>query len=483
MEMRPALEGHAGIPQETRLLFRGLSMLDEVSVEGLMQHAERVLAEGLPPRPSRLFGSLPLHEQFDRLGRVVITMEQPFWYSSLRATLCTMAMAGRHLLGGRETLARFDTEHFSDYLWRRFFARTLPASDFDAVTRAPFRIARIPWNGMQICALVGRYLGYPLYPRLDTSDFDLMISETPFPATVSRRTQLIVRYHDAIPLLMPHTISKRHYHHAFHYGALRKNAANGAWFVCVSESTRRDLLSVFPEVEKRSLTIHNMVSHHYFDEASTPERIPEIIDTRSTIKLDPGFIAGAAGGIQYLLAVSTIEPRKNHLTLLAAWESLHAHRFPDLKLIVVGRRGWHHRPILAKLRPWAERGQVFLLEDVPSADLRLLYRHAQATVCPSYYEGFDFSGVEAMMCGTAVVASDIAVHREVYDDAAEYCNPYSSEDMARAIRVVIDPANHARRSELVARGAAVAPRYRYDVILPKWQAFLRSFSQPRKGRG
>ena len=48
IEMRPALEGHAGIPQETRLLFRGLSMVDNVKVEGLMQSAERVLARGLP---------------------------------------------------------------------------------------------------------------------------------------------------------------------------------------------------------------------------------------------------------------------------------------------------------------------------------------------------------------------------------------------------------------------------------------------------
>jgi len=222
-----------------------------------------------------------------------------------------------------------------------------------------------------------------------------------------------------------------------------------------------------------------MVSHHYFDEASTPERIPEIIDTRSTVKLDAGFIARASGGMQYLLVVSTIEPRKNHLTLLSAWESLHAHSYPDLKLVVVGRRGWHHRPILNKLRPWTERGQVFLLEDVPAADLRLLYRHSYATVCPSYYEGFDFSGVEAMMSGTVVVASNIAVHREIYRDAAEYFNPYSSEDMSRAIRAVIDPANRARREELIARGAAVAPRYRYEVILPQWQSFLQSFSLRR----
>jgi glycosyltransferase involved in cell wall biosynthesis len=479
MEMRPALEGHAGIPQETRLLFRGLSMLDKVDVEGLLQSNQWVLAQGLPSN-EKASGGLKVHQRFNRLGRVVISLEQVFWHVRLRATLCTMAMALRHVLGGQERLTRFEPQHFRDFLWRRFFARTLPAADFDVVTSNGFRVVRIPWNGMHLCAMVTSYLGMPLYPTLDTSDFDLMISETPYPGSVSTRTQLIVRYHDAIPLLMPHTISDRHYHHAFHYGALRKNADNGAWFVCVSEATRKDLLSVFPQLESRSLTIHNMVSHHYFDEPSTPDRLPEIIKTRSTVKLPALLQSALSADMQYLLIVCTIEPRKNHLTLLSAWEQLRTQRYAHLKLVVVGKRGWHHKAILKKFRPWTESGHILLLEDVPASDLRLLYKHCAATVCPSFGEGFDFSGVEAMMSGSAVAASDIAAHREIYRDAAEYFNPYSAEDMVTAIQAVIDPANTVRRDELIRLGAVVAPRYRYEQILPQWQEFLNRIAQ-RKG--
>jgi glycosyltransferase involved in cell wall biosynthesis len=472
LEMRPALEGHAGIPQETRLLFRALCTLDEVQVEGLLQSPQRVLARGLPPGQAATQGGLPADRQMNRLGRVVISLEQHFWHVRLRATLCTLAMVLWHLIGGRQRLARFDARHFRDYIWRRFFARSLPAQDFEVVTRAGFRIARLPWNAMHLCAMVTGYLGRALYPRLDTSQFDVMISETPYPGTVSKRTRLIVRYHDAIPLLMPHTISDRHYHHAFHYGALRRNVEQGAWFVCVSESTRRDLLSVFPQLESRSLTIHNMVSHDYFCETSTAERVGEIVQTRSTAKIAPSIDMSTPALGDYLLMVSTIEPRKNHLGLLSAWETLRAERYPALKLLVVGRRGWHHKSILEKFRPWLKRGDLFLLEDVPSADLRLLYRHARATVCPSFGEGFDFSGVEAMMSGGAVAASDIAVHREIYADAAEYFNPYSSIEVAQAIVNVIDTDHRARRDELVARGAAVAARYSYQAVLPQWQSFL-----------
>jgi glycosyltransferase involved in cell wall biosynthesis len=481
--MRPALEGHAGIPQETRLLFRGLSMVDNVQVEGLMQSANRVLARGLPANAARWSGELSRDAALNRLGRVVISLEQGYW-DSLPATYAhTIVMAVWHLLGGRQQLKRFDAHHFRDYIWRRYFARTLPSADFDLVTDAAFRIARVPWTAMHICATVTRKIGFPsLFPRLDTADFDMMIVETPYPATVSKRTKLVVRYHDAIPLLMPHTISDKRWHQAFHYHALRKNVANGAWFVCVSESTRKDLISVFPQAEVSSSTIHNMVSHNYFNEDSTAERVPEIVKTRMNGKikppLDPSFMrrlfedSVLPQPLEYLLVVSTVEPRKNHLGLLSAWEKLRAEAFPELKLIVVGKLGWHHKAIVKKYRPWMERGDAFLLEDVPAADLRLLYKHARATICPSFGEGFDFSGVEAMKSGGVVAASDIPVHREIYDDAVEYFNPYSTPHLSRAIAELIGPSQDMRRADLVARGAVVARRYAYEKILPQWQAFL-----------
>jgi glycosyltransferase involved in cell wall biosynthesis len=486
LEMRPALEGHAGIPQETRLLFRGLSMLENVRVEGLLQSSERLLARGLPPNGKGCLGPLSKDRQLNRLGRVVITLEQRTWQGYLSSIAHTIAMAFWHAVGGRQKLWLFDANHFRDYIWRRFFARTLPAADFDLVTSAGFRIARVPWSAMQICALFTRHFGPPIYPRLDTADFDLMITETPYPATVSRKTTMVVRYHDAIPVLMPHTISDRSYHQASHYRALRNNVNSGAWFVCVSDATRNDLLSIFPQAEPRALTIHNMVSHDYFDEDSSADRVPEIIKTRLNAKikppLDPSFRrrlfeeGSGSEPLQYLLIVSTIEPRKNHLTLLSAWERLRVEIFPQLKLIVVGETGWHHKPIVRKFRPWMERGDAFLVENVPSADLRLLYKHARATICPSFGEGFDFSGVEAMKSGGAVIASDIAVHREIYADAAEYFNPYSAGDAARAIQTVIGPAT-ARRAELVAKGALVSQRYDYEVILPQWESFLQSMSR------
>jgi glycosyltransferase involved in cell wall biosynthesis len=515
LEMRPALDGHAGIPQEARLLFRGLSLIDDVVVEGLIQSSGRILAEGLPAKPGFFSSSLTEDQRINRLSRVVISLQQspnprPKFYEKIGENLdyavASIELILSNLLGVRQELSRFETAHFRDFIWRALFAKTLPFEDFEVVTKANFRVASIPWTVMQTCALATKKVGIAIYPKLNTSDFDVMVAETPYPGIVSPRTKLVVRYHDAIPLLMPHTISDKAYHQASHYNALKKNVECGAYFACVSDATRRDLISIFPKAESRAVTIHNMISHHYFDEDSTPVRVPEIIRTRQNASIEikrtnsafpiakskstPSLTEGAEDQkaepdedsdlfiapqkLDYLLIVSTIEPRKNHLTLLSAWEQMRTEGFPKLKLVVVGMLGWDHAPIVKKFRPWLERGEVFMLEDVPAPELRLLYKHARATVCPSFGEGFDFSGVEAMRCGGAVAASDIPVHRDVYGDAAEYFTPYSAPQIAGAIARVVGATTVERRTELIKKGAAVSAQYMPEKILPQWQSFLSS---------
>ncbi len=491
--MRPALDGHAGIPQETRLLFRGLSTLDGLDVEGLLQSSNRVISKGLPPQGSAELASLSNDRRIQRLSRVVISLRHQDrqrrverWGERWRQLGAPLALGLRSLLGLRESLGLFQAEHFRDFVWRDLFARTLPVADFDVVTQGDFRVARVPWNALHAGGLLSRKLGHALYPTFDTRGYDVMIAETPYPGRMTAGTQMVVRYHDAIPLLMPHTITDKAFHQAAHYQALRSNVKSGAWFACVSDATRRDLLSIFPELEPRTVTIHNMVSHHYHaGEDCSPERICEIVRTRrNTAALkgrEPDTELWAQRPLEYLLMVSTIEPRKNHHALLAAWEQLRVERYPGLKLVVVGALGWDHEPIVQRMRPWLERGELQLLEEVPASELRLLYHHARATVCPSFGEGFDFSGVEAMRCGGAVVASDIPVHRDIYGAAAEYFNAYSAPDLAQALVRVIDPLSLPRREELVDHGAQVSQRYLPQAVLPQWREFLLGLQ--RKGSG
>jgi len=147
---------------------------------------------------------------------------------------------------------------------------------------------------------------------------------------------------------------------------------------------------------------------------------------------------------------------------------------PTIKLVIVGDFGWDYKLLVKGLRTWIDQGELFMLNAVPAPDLRVLYRHAMATVCPSLAEGFDFSGVEAMRSGGVTIASHIPVHREVYEDAAEYFDPYSTASLVKALKKVLyDSDAHSVQEGLRARGREVSSRYLPENILPQWDRFLK----------
>jgi glycosyltransferase involved in cell wall biosynthesis len=295
---------------------------------------------------------------------------------------------------------------------------------------------------------------------------------------------------------MPHTINDKAHHQASHIYALMSNVESGAWFSCVSEATRQDLIKLFPEAADRSVTIHNMVSQNYYREETPFERVSGIIRSRLyaadiELKVDPAFNSISPNFLslreqegfyqkhlfkkefKYLLVVSTVEPRKNHARALAAWEVLKADVDPDLKIIIVGTLGWGYQSMVKSLKTWIDRGDLFMLNSVPAPDLRVLYRHASATICPSLGEGFDFSGVEAMRSGGIAIASDIPVHREIYEDAAEYFDPYSTMSAVKAIKKVLYSEDAGQvQAKLNTRSETISNRYLPETILPQWEKFL-----------
>ena len=495
LELRPAFDGYAGIPQETRLLFRGLRTLDSYEVAGLLQMSHRVLAKGTSAEGNFL-SLLRFTEaaKVNRYSRVAISAAEHPYATPLERFLdacgrrfMSVTLMLQALLELNVKLWSFRGKYFEDFIWRTLFAKSLPAADFDLVTAANHLVCRAPWDTMHragLNSLVFRRMAK--YPKLRTRGVDIFIAQTPYPGRVSRGTSMIVRYHDALPIFMPHTIPDKSVHQANHFRSLEANVDAGTGFACVSEATRNDLLRVFPKAEQQAVVIHNMVSHHYFTEDSSPELVPGIVRARVyeldatkpkflTLREQESFYTRCLHRkpFRYLLSVSTIEPRKNHMRLLAAWEVLKAETDPELKLVVVGTLGWDNALILRGFRPWIDRGELFMLNAVPAPDLRVLYRHAAATVCPSVGEGFDFSGVEAMRSGGVVIASGIPVHREIYGDAAVYFDPYSTAELVAATKQVLYGGQATGVQEHLRRqGREVSQRYLPAQILPLWDRYL-----------
>jgi glycosyltransferase involved in cell wall biosynthesis len=162
--------------------------------------------------------------------------------------------------------------------------------------------------------------------------------------------------------------------------------------------------------------------------------------------LEPGL--GAEGdtadlGGPAILGLGTIEPRKNLARLVEAWRLLDG----ELGLVLAGGEGWGDRPDLADPR-------IRRLGYVPDGEIARLYRGAAVLVFPSLYEGFGMPVVEAMACGTPVVASSHPSLDEACGDAAVRVDPLDVEAIAAGIREAL-----ARREELVPLGIAHAAQF------------------------
>jgi glycosyltransferase involved in cell wall biosynthesis len=176
---------------------------------------------------------------------------------------------------------------------------------------------------------------------------------------------------------------------------------------------------------------------------------------------DPAWLAAHDLPERYLLFVGTREPRKNLPTLLAAYRALLAGRVPPAgrpgaagagvpPLVLAGPPGWGEALDLAGLPAGAVRTPGYLAEE----DLARLVAGAAALAFPSWYEGFGLPALEALACGTPVVASDLPALREVLADQAELVPPGDADALAEALlRVLDDPGGEPARAARRARAA------------------------------
>jgi glycosyltransferase involved in cell wall biosynthesis len=151
-----------------------------------------------------------------------------------------------------------------------------------------------------------------------------------------------------------------------------------------------------------------------------------------------------ARGDRYVLFVGNLEPKKNIAGLIRAFHHLKAGGGIAHRLVIAGRRGWKCGDVFTQVRELGLAGEVDFAGFVPLRGLAALYSAADAFVFPSLYEGFGLPVLEAMACGTPVVASDRGALPEVVGDAGLLVDPRRPEDIARALRDVLSGAELRR---------------------------------------
>ena len=154
---------------------------------------------------------------------------------------------------------------------------------------------------------------------------------------------------------------------------------------------------------------------------------------------------------EYILAVSSIEPRKNFERLLAAAKLLDN----DVKLLVVGAKNKVFGNVNLE-----QNSRVEFLGYVSDEELKKYYSNALLFVYPSIYEGFGLPPLEAMASGCPVVLSDIEVFHEVFSDSAIYFNPYDINDIAQKINEVLK--SKETQEKLIFKGYDLVKKYSYE---------------------
>ncbi|MDZ7833068.1 MAG: glycosyltransferase family 1 protein [Desulfobacterales bacterium] len=139
---------------------------------------------------------------------------------------------------------------------------------------------------------------------------------------------------------------------------------------------------------------------------------------------------------KYFLFVGTLEPRKNLLTVLKAFEKLEPEK-NDINLVIAGNIGWHAKDWLSGLMQSSAKERVFLTGYVSRQVLKHLYENAFCLVFPSIYEGFGMPVLEAMAAKVPVITANFSAMAEVAGDAALLVNPESAPDIAGAMQKLL----------------------------------------------
>ncbi|HVO97531.1 MAG TPA: glycosyltransferase family 1 protein [Bryobacteraceae bacterium] len=320
------------------------------------------------------------------------------------------------------------------------FARLDQSSDFIAYVSKPGAHLQVPETvrTRRVSENPFRRLGLDLPMRLRYDKPDLLHVQYTGPLVCS--TPMVVSVHDVSYLEHPQYFTR------FRAAQLRltvkRTVEAAARILTPSEFSRRAILRHYKLDERKVVVVANAVSSAFrpVDRESAAEAVEEKFGIRGP----------------FVLTVGDLQPRKNHLGLLRAFEHLMA-QHPHLphRLVFVGKETWYSKVLHRAAEKSSVAGRVHFTNFVEDPDLRQFYGACDLFVFPSFYEGFGLPILEAMACGRAVACSSATAMPEVANAAGILFDPYSVPEMARAMGdVLLDDELRVRLERLGTQRAA-----------------------------
>lgn len=203
-----------------------------------------------------------------------------------------------------------------------------------------------------------------------------------------------------------------------------------------SECSKRDIMRILKIPETKIKVIYLGVDG-VFRPIKDPRRLVHI---RRKYQIVSNFI----------LYAGVLEPRKNLGRLIKAFHKLRQEKKLECQLVIAGKKGWSYSKVFQLVEDLELGRDVIFTGYVSDDDLVLLYNAAELFVYPSLYEGFGLPPLEAMACGTPVIASNVSSLPEVVSDAGLLVNPYDERGIGNAIYEAL--TNEGLRKEMGEKG-------------------------------
>ena len=334
--------------------------------------------------------------------------------------------------------------------WTLFHAperRGIARAGWDAPEAA--RIAQYPLGRRRFDQLAGR-LGLPLPVRPLVGSQDVLYSPD-FLAPAMRSVPRIVTIHDLAFLTHPHLTTPGTAE--FLITVVRRAARRGAYIATVSETTRERVERLLDVPPGRLRVIPNGVDQRFFD--ATP------------LSWEDRHRLGVPDA--YHLMVGTIEPRKNHATVLRSLQRGES----EHPVVVVGRVGWGVERLVPELEALERTHRLAWLRDLDDSDLPALYAGATSILYPSWTEGFGLPVLEGLAAGKPVITGDDPVFAEAGGGQVTMLPPADAEAIADAMQ----EAERGRSpAHIVMARQAWASRYNWDEPVARLRRWLDELS-------